>query len=393
MSRLGCRVRQPLDTRHPSPDTVRRKLLVWFRREKRSLPWRSTRDPYRIWVSEVMLQQTTVAAVRRRYAAFLSRFPDLTSLARTSEESVLAAWSGLGYYARARNLQRAAREIVDRHGGRLPRDPAALRALPGFGDYMAAAVASLAFGQREPALDANVTRALSRLFAIAGIAGTRAHGEAVGRRAAALLPTRRPGDVTAALMDLGQLICTPRRPRCGVCPLSGACAAYRRGDVARFPRRRARPATLRVHVAAACATRAGRVLVLQRPEALLRGLWQFPCAEGTSPAAALRSLRSEIAQLGLRLDGEPSPVVTRHTIVNRRLEIAVYRAKHASNPKSEIRNPKLVRWLTPKLLAKTAIPTLTRKIATAAGFLPAPAQRILSTDARLSSASPARRRR
>ncbi|HWZ85841.1 MAG TPA: A/G-specific adenine glycosylase, partial [Thermoanaerobaculia bacterium] len=152
-------------------DLVRSNLLAWFRRERRRLPWRGTRDPYRIWVSEVMLQQTTVEAVRGRYEAFLRRFPDLPALARAGEPAVLAAWSGLGYYARARNLRRAARDVMARHGGRLPRDLAALRSLPGFGDYTAAAVASLAFGARAPAADANVTRVLSRLYAIRGTAG------------------------------------------------------------------------------------------------------------------------------------------------------------------------------------------------------------------------------
>jgi len=218
-----------------------------------------------------MLQQTTVGAVRGRYEEFLRRFPDVASLARAREESVLAAWSGLGYYARARNLRRAAREIVRLHGGRLPRDASLLRALPGFGEYMAAAVASIAFGARAPAADANVTRVLSRLFAISGEVGTSAHSGAVRARAAQILARGRPGDVTAALMDLGQLICTPRRPACPKCPLEGACAAWRRREVDRFPRRKARPATSRVFVAAALARRGGAALLVQGDRALLGG--------------------------------------------------------------------------------------------------------------------------
>jgi A/G-specific adenine glycosylase len=188
---------------------IQTRLLAWFDEERRRLPWRGTRDPYRIWVSEVMLQQTTVNAVLPRYDAFLVRFPDLATLARAREQSVLAAWSGLGYYARARNLHLAAREVLRWHGGRLPSDPKALRSLPGFGEYIAAAVASLAFGRHVPAAEANVTRVLSRVFAISGTVGTLEHRDAVLSRAVAVMDRRRPGDVTAALMDLGQMVCRP----------------------------------------------------------------------------------------------------------------------------------------------------------------------------------------
>ena len=177
-----------------------------------------------------MLQQTTVGAVEKRYDAFLARFPDLASLARAREDSVLAAWSGLGYYARARNLRRAAERILREHGGVIPRDPGLLSMLPGFGEYMAAAVASLAFGQRLPAAESNVERVLSRVFALAGIAGSRELRGRVLAHARDLLPARRPGDMTAALMDLGQTICTPRRPVCPVCPIASACAALSLGN-------------------------------------------------------------------------------------------------------------------------------------------------------------------
>ena len=254
-----------------------------------------------------MLQQTTVGAVRPRYGEFLSRFPDVAALARARPESVLAAWSGLGYYARARNLHAAARTVVRDHAGRLPRDPADLRALPGFGEYMAAAVASLAFGARTPAVDANVARVLSRLFAIEGVVGSRAHTERVRLSAAALLAPARPGDVTAALMDLGQLICTPRNPRCAACPLSPDCAALARGEVERFPRKKPRPKTARVFVAAAAARDGGRLLLVRSSHDLLRGLWLFPAAQGDTPARAFAGLRAAAPALGLRIDrAEPA---------------------------------------------------------------------------------------
>ncbi len=314
-----------------------------------------------------MLQQTTVAAVRGRYAGFLGRFPDLASLARARESSVLAAWSGLGYYARARHLHAAARELVARHGGQVPRDPATLARLPGFGDYMAAAVASLAFGARVPAVDANVTRVVSRLFAIRGVAGTAAHAAAVRRRAGELLPARRPGDLTAALMDLGQQICLPRRPACDACPVSRLCAAFATGAPERFPRRRAKPRPRRVHVAAAVAVHAGRVLLRRESGTLLRGLWLFPAAEGRSPAAARRALARALPGLGLRLAGARAVATARHTIVNRLLDIRIYRAApRAESGGMPERRPEAMRWLTPGALARSAIPTLTRRIASAA---------------------------
>lgn len=355
-------------------DLVRAKLLAWFRREKRRLPWRGTRDPYRIWVSEVMLQQTTVGAVHDRYGEFLRRFPDLRSLARSNQESVLAAWSGLGYYARARHLHRAARELEGRRGGRWPRRPDELRELPGFGEYMAAAVASLAFGVRVHAADANVTRVLSRLDALGGAAGSRQLARSVAAAAKDLVARGRPGDVTAALMDLGQLVCTPRRPACAACPLADLCIARKRGDVAIYPERRARPKATEVFVAAACARDGDETLLVRSRTPRLGGLWQFPSAEGPTPAAARARLRREIRRLGLVLESGAAPSQTRHTIMNRRLEIRVYAARADGRPlrpnaAARGRAAETVRWFTPARLAVAAIPTLTRRIAAAAGLL------------------------
>ncbi len=343
------------------------RLLSWYKAEKRSLPWRGTRDPYRIWISEVMLQQTTVQAVLGRYEPFLERFPDVASLARASDEQVLAAWSGLGYYGRARNLRQAARILTREHGGRLPREPAALRKLPGFGPYTAAAVAALAWGVPAAAADANVTRVLSRLFALTGQTGSRAHREAVLRRAQQLVPRDRPGDFTAALMDLGQLVCTPKRPACSRCPLASECAALREGRPDSYPAHKARPRTLRISVAAADARSGGRTLLLRREGTLLRGMWAYPSADGRTPGEARRRLARTLAAHGLRIEqSEPFAHAT-HTVVNRRLSIDVYRA--ASNPKSKVQNPKWGRWFRPEDLSRAAVPTLTRKVAIAAGFL------------------------
>jgi A/G-specific adenine glycosylase len=316
-----------------------------------------------------MLQQTTVAAVAARYEKFLQRFPDLPSLARAQEESVLAAWSGLGYYARARNLRQAARAIQREHSGRLPKDPDQLRRLPGFGPYMAAAVASLAYGVRVPAAEANVTRVLSRLFALRGVAGSRPHTERVLAVAARLLPRRRPGDLTAALMDLGQTVCTPRQPRCEICPLRGPCEGRRAGDPERYPQRRRRPQLVRVSGAAAVAQRRGRAFLVQRVGSLLYGLWQFPYVEARTPQVAGHKLKELARSLGLRLDPSP-PGHARHTIMNRQMAIRVFSATPRRRPAEGARRKTFsTKWFDPSQLDRAAIPTLTRKIARAAGFL------------------------
>ena len=350
---------------------IRRRLLAWFRREKRTLPWRGTQDPYRIWVSEIMLQQTTVAAVRGRYERFIVRFPGVAALARASEDQVLAAWSGLGYYSRARNLRRAAHILRSEHGGRLPEDPAALRKLPGFGPYTAAAVAALAWGQPVAAVDANVTRVLSRLFALPGLAGSRAHREAVHCLAERLMPRDRPGDFTAALMDLGQLVCTPRLPDCPLCPVASACAALREGRPEDYPARKPRPRTLRVHVAAADVRAEGRTLLIRRKGTLLSGMWAYPSADGRTAAEARRRLATRLVALGLRLSRTAPSGHATHTVVHRRLDIAIYSA--SLNPRrvrrSAPRESGSARWFRPADLSRAAVPTLTRRIAIAAGFL------------------------
>ena len=310
-----------------------------------------------------MLQQTTFSAVSPRFAPFLDRFPDVRSLAAATEDEVLAAWSGLGYYGRARNLRRAAIAIVRDHDGRIPRDPLVLRQLPGFGSYMSAAVASLAWGARLPAIEANVERVVSRLFAIAGDAGTPGLRTSIASRLGDLLPRSRPGDVTAALMDLGQLICTPRRPVCGVCPLGDDCLARRTGDPEGFPGRPPRPSAVHVSLAAAVAWREGRMLLVRRRSSWLDGMWEFPSGEAASAAGARRALARRLQELELALSGLPPIGRVRHAVVNRRIEITVFPARARSRGGAD---SELARWFLPDELENAAIPTLTRKIAAAA---------------------------
>ena len=228
----------PLSTngRKPDPD-VSDALLAWYDAHRRDLPWRArpgeVADPYRVWLSEVMLQQTTVATVRPRFSAWVARWPTLAALAAADEADVMAAWAGLGYYARARNLVKTARAVVAAHGGAFPRTEAALRSLPGLGAYTAAAVAAIAWGERAVVVDANVERVVARLFAIA--TPLPAARPAIRAKADAITPEERSGDFAQATMDLGATICTPRNPRCLLCPLREACAGFATGEPARFP--------------------------------------------------------------------------------------------------------------------------------------------------------------
>src|SRR5512137_208808 len=241
---------------------MRRALLGWYDRNRRDLPWRRTKDPYRIWVSEVMLQQTTVKAATPYYEAFLKRFPTLQSLAEEPEEEVLAAWSGLGYYHRARNLHRGAQHVAERHGARFPRTLEAALAVPGVGLYTASAILSIAYGLPLPVVDGNVRRVLARLLALRG-PEYRKDGPYYNR-AEELLDRERPGDWNQALMELGATVCTPRNPGCDACPLRSACRARALGLVDELPEGRARRAPVDVQVAAALVERDGKVLLVRR---------------------------------------------------------------------------------------------------------------------------------
>ena len=225
---------------------MRRRLLSWFDRNRRDLPWRRDRDPYRIWVSEVMLQQTTVTAVVPFFRRFLAAFPTVSDLARADEQDVLRLWEGLGYYRRARHLHQAARRLVADHAGQLPDDPEVWAELPGVGRYILGAVLSQAFDRRLPIVEANTKRVLCRLFAQAGDVSSAPIRAWLWETAEAVLPRKRVGDFNQALMELGALVCTPRAPDCPKCPLKAECLARREGLQERIPRQPGRPATVEV---------------------------------------------------------------------------------------------------------------------------------------------------
>ncbi|OGL61404.1 MAG: hypothetical protein A3I72_01850 [Candidatus Tectomicrobia bacterium RIFCSPLOWO2_02_FULL_70_19] len=256
---------------------MRERLLGWYAQEKRGLPWRGEREPYRIWVSEAMLQQTRAGTAAPRYARFLARFPTLRALADAPLEAVLAEWQGLGYYGRARSLHRAAREVAGKFGGDLPRDLESLRSLPGFGPYLAGAVGSIAFGLRTPAVDGNVLRVLSRLLDLPLPVDKPEGRAAIEKEAQALLPPSKPGDFNQALMDLGARLCLPRSPRCGECLLEALCAARKTGTVAKRPVKSPRLAPREATVFQLWAEQRGKLRLARREEnGLFGGLWELP---------------------------------------------------------------------------------------------------------------------
>src|SRR6478609_9246051 len=308
---------------------IGRALLAWYAKHRRELPWRKSQDPYAVWVSEMMLQQTQVATVIPYFQTWMQRFPNVAALANAEEDDVLHAWQGLGYYSRARNLRRAAQEMLRVHDGRVPERVSELLALPGIGPYSAGAIASIAYGHPEPLVDGNVIRVIARLFALRGDPNKAALKAEIWACARALIPERAPGDFNQSLMELGATVCTPRNPRCAACPLSNHCQARAKGLVEVLPELPTRAKATPVHVVSAIATRGGRVLVTKlRPDApRWAGMWLFPHTEvgaSETPETAVR--RALLSAVGLR--GEPTGLlcVIRHTVTRFRITLDAYRA-------------------------------------------------------------------
>ncbi|MFQ5697652.1 MAG: A/G-specific adenine glycosylase [Myxococcota bacterium] len=332
---------------------IQRSLLAWYDRHRRDLPWRRTRDPYRIWLSEAMLQQTRVETVIPYYERFLARFPSVDALARADEQEVLRAWSGLGYYSRARHLHRAAGLVVSEFGGELPSDEPSLRALPGVGAYTAGAIRSIAFDQAAPVVDGNVTRVLARLFAL-----PRPEPREIWSRAAALVPERRAGDFNQALMELGATLCTPRSPGCARCPWSRLCRARAQGSPEAIPE--ARPRRPPIPVRALCgAVARGRMLLLwKRPSrGLLGGLWELPSMEGRSSEALVAKLE---AATGVRTRPGGRLGRLEHVFSHRRLDLEVVRLERTGG-RLRSRAGVEARWCGPRELEQLPLSRLSRK--------------------------------
>ena len=309
------------------------------------MPWRRTRDAYRVWVSEVMLQQTQVATATPYYERFVARFPDVRVLARAPIERVLAAWAGLGYYRRARHLHAAARMVVREHGGTVPDEPAAFARLPGVGRYTLGAVLSITGGLPLPVLDGNVARVLSRWSARRLSLRAAADARVLWAMAEDQVPRRAPGDWNQALMELGATVCTPRAPRCDVCPVHRWCRAFALGTPEAYPAIAPRRAAVRVRRAIAWIERGGKVLMVQREGALLAGLWEPPGVELAARDDARRSLVAELRRLGVRARLTDSGLRVKHAITHRAITAEVWEGRWT--PGVRVPTGGSCRWLAP----------------------------------------------
>ncbi|NLS68765.1 A/G-specific adenine glycosylase [Bradyrhizobium brasilense] len=336
------------------------RLLAWYDRHRRTLPWRAVAgeraDPYRVWLSEIMLQQTTVRAVGPYFEKFVSRWPDVTALGRASLDDVLRMWAGLGYYSRARNLHACAVAVMGDHGGVFPDTEEGLRALPGIGPYTAAAIAAIAFDRRTMPVDGNIERVVSRLYAI-----EEALPQAkplIKEMAATLLGPSRAGDSAQALMDLGATICTPKKPACALCPLNDDCAARTRGDQETFPRKAPKKSGILRRGAAFVVTRGGELLVRSRAEkGLLGGMTEVPGSQWLAEQEDAAALAQAPDLKGVTRWHRKAGVVT-HVFTHFPLELVVYTA--SVPPRS--RAPDGMRWVPVATLDGEAFPNVMRKV-------------------------------
>ncbi|WP_434345541.1 A/G-specific adenine glycosylase [Myxococcus virescens] len=353
--------------------SVRGPLLDWYDRNKRDLPWRRTRAPYAIWLSEVMLQQTQVSTVIPYWERFLARFPTARALASAPLDDVLAGWKGLGYYSRARNLHRAAQEVVARFGGTLPSTAAELLELPGFGRYTAGAVASIAFGEEAPLVDGNVARVFSRIFEVEGLPGDRQREATLWALAAALVKGERPGDFNQALMEHGATTCRPENPLCLLCPVRGACVAFRKGRVDELPPAKVRATPKKLTLAVAVWPHAGTLLFARRADAgLFGGLWELPAAEIADDAPDSEARARLSAALGVDVSLEGALGTVKRQLTHRDLSLRLLRVSGPRRPASTPAFQEL-RWCSPDDAGKLGMSTAMQRaldIALGAGVLP-----------------------
>jgi A/G-specific adenine glycosylase len=346
--------------------TFRRRLLAWYGRHARDLPWRRHRDPYAVWVSEVMLQQTQVGTVKAYFARFVKAFPAIEALAQADEHEVLRLWEGLGYYRRARQLHQAAKILVARHGGQFPRDPQIVRRLPGIGRYTAGAILSIAFDIPEPILEGNTLRLFSRLLAYDGDPRSTAGQRTLWAMAEAVLPRRDAGRLNQALMELGSEVCAARTPRCEICPVALLCRANRQGRQLEIPPPKAKRRMETVRQAAVMVRKGGRVLLLRRPEGgRWAGLWDFPrfSIHGQTPAAIRRELAEKVRTLtgAMVAPGRHVTTIT-HGVTRFHITLECYEAEYISRDSKPV-TPLEMRWLRPVELADYPLSSTGRRLA------------------------------
>jgi A/G-specific adenine glycosylase len=343
---------------------VARRLLAWFRRRARDLPWRHNRDPYAIWVSEVMLQQTQVATVIPYFERFLHAFPTLAELAAAEEQQVLHLWEGMGYYRRARDLHRAARQLVSSYGGQVPDDPESFRALPGVGRYTAGAVLSQAFDRRLPILEANSQRVLSRLLGLRGDVRSAPLRQRLWQAAEDLLPAREVGQFNQALMELGALVCTPRAPDCPACPLAEWCVARRQGTQEEIPTRADPPLPVEVKESAVVVRRGARVLLARRPlRGRWAGMWEFPHGPLTAGESYEQAAARLVAELtGLEAEVGDELLTVKHGVNHHRITLVGFEATHR---RGRFLSPfyECAVWVRPEQLASYPVSAPQRRLA------------------------------
>ncbi len=333
-------------------------MRCWYRRHARDLPWRRTSDPYKVWVSEIMLQQTTVSAVIPYYERWIEKFPDVGSVARASPAEILKAWQGLGYYQRARNVHKAAQIICECYGGTLPADKENLRRLPGFGAYTTGAVLSIAFQKAEPIIDANVRRVFMRLLLLDGKADGR-HDGVISGELKRLLPARAPGDFNQALMELGATVCRSQLPLCSQCPVRNACQAYHKGVQEIIPE----PKTKKlkdIYAAIAVIRHKGRFFIQRRPlSGLLAGLWEFPGGQIQEGETSRRALERELdEELGVAIQSAVPLMNVRHFYTQFRVHLSVWLCSARPIPKSDETH----RWVRSREFSDYAMPSGSVKI-------------------------------
>jgi A/G-specific adenine glycosylase len=340
----------------------RKALIGWYLANKRDLPWRHTNDPYRIWVSEVMLQQTQVATVVPYYHRFLQNFGELETLARADSQDVLKNWEGLGYYARARNLHRAAGLVLKEHGGVVPNRWAEFRKLPGVGDYIAAAVLSMAFEQPFPVVDGNVKRVLARLLMVKDPVNKTTTAQKFRVIADELLDRKKPGTFNQAMMELGAIVCRPRQPLCGSCPVQNKCRANQSGTVLDYPVKLKKQPPPLYRIAVGVIFKNGRVLITRRkPSGLLGGLWEFPggkIQKGESPdAACIREIKEEV-NLTIEVDSHLSRV--KHAYTHFKIVMDVFCCSYVSG-RVALSGPVDHRWIKLSTIKKYPLPKANHK--------------------------------
>ena len=348
---------------------VRAPLLRWYDANRRDLPWRRSNDPYAIWISEAMLQQTRVETVIPYWERFLEVFPDVESLAQANLDDIYAVWTGLGYYSRARNLKHAAETVVAEHDGRLPETADGLRELKGIGRYTAGAIASIAFDREEPLVDGNVVRVFTRILGIREESTAKAVLDRLWEIAGELVCGPRPGDLNQALMELGATLCTPKNPNCLACPVRSHCDAHLRGDAERLPIKKKKTKPKSMRAVAAWIERGGKILVVRRPEkGLMAGLWELPGGEiGPKDEAKDRVGGILRDAVGLEIRDVQSVGQIEHLFTHRRLELDVFRCR--ADKGGRVRRVELQahRWIRPIALLDLGHAGSTRKAMTLFG--------------------------